>query len=241
MIRVYIGTEPAQWLPTEVLKHSILRRSKSQFEFSELKNIPLKLQIKMYTGFSFYRFYIPEACHYEGRAIYLDADIVVLSDLQELIDLDMQGKGVLAREFPKIHGYFTSVMLMDCPKLKNWKIHDWVTLINAGIASYDGTMAGAPSGLNHKDFGTFPKYWNDLDYWDDQTKILHYTHVPTQPWKIPGHKYAWVFLQELKSALAHKIVSVADVEREILAGHIYPKILEDAEHVERLAPPSQST
>jgi hypothetical protein len=120
-------------------------------------------------------------------------------------------------------------MLMDCAKLKNWKIRDWVTLINAGIASYEGTMAATPAGLNHKDFGILPKCWNDLDYWDEQTKILHYTHVPSQPWKVPGHKFAWVFLKELKSALEEKVISAADVEKEIAAGHIYSKILEDAE------------
>lgn len=227
MIKVFIGTEEAQWLPTEVLKHSVLRRTKEPVEFKELKNIPLKLQIKMYTGFSFYRYYIPEACNFEGRAIYLDADIVVLSDLKELNDLDMQGKGVLARPLEKYEAYFTSVMLMDCAKLKHWKIHEWVALINAGLASYQGTMAGDKSGLNHKDFGPLPEYWNHLDHWDPTTKILHYTYVPTQPWKKGGHPHRNIFLQELQIALNDKILKVEDVKREISAGHIYPQILED--------------
>jgi hypothetical protein len=231
MIRVFIGTEPAQWLPTEVLKHSILRRSKEQFEFKELKNIPLNLHIKMYTGFSFYRFSIPEECQFEGRAIYLDADIVVLCDLNELNAMEMQGHGALSRPHPNNKGYFTSVILMDCDKLKHWKIHQWVTLINAGIASYDMTMAAMPSGLSHKDFGPFESKWNDLDHWDEKTKIIHYTHVPTQPWKVPGHPFAFVFLREMKSALDSKVITPADVQREIDAGHIYPTILQDAQNI----------
>lgn len=230
MIRVFIGTEPAQWLPTEVLKHSILCRSKEPYEFKELKNIPLKLNIKMYTGFSFYRFSIPETCLFEGRAIYLDADIVVLCDLKELNDMEMQGHGVLSRPHAK-SGYFTSVMLMDCSKLKHWKIQQWVTLINAGIASYDMIMGAMPSGLNNKDFDSFDPMWNDLDYWNEKTKILHYTHVPTQPWKAPGHPFASVFLREMKSALENKVFTPEDVQREIAAGHIYPAILQDAEKV----------
>lgn len=225
-ISVFIGTEDSQWLPTEILKHSILRRSSAQYHFTELKNIPLKLDIKMYTGFSFYRFSIPDACKFSGRAIYLDADIIVLCDLQELYDKEMQGHGVLARShsFP---GYYTSVMLMDCSKLKHWKIREWTTLINARIASYAGTMNGDASGLGYKDYGPLAKYWNELDEWDSFTKILHYTHVPSQPWKVPGHPLGGHFLREMQSALDQQFITAGDVEREIQLGHVYPTILED--------------
>lgn len=229
MIRVYIGTEDAQWLPTEVLKHSILTRSQSAFEFVELKNIPLKLQIKMYTGFSFYRFSIPKACNFEGRAIYLDADIVVLCDLKELIELNMGSHGVLARPQKHLKSYFTSVMLMDCERLKNWKVDEWVTLINSGIFPYNATMNGSPSGLGHKDYGPLAEVWNGLDEWSSATKILHYTHVPTQPWKKAGHPFAFLFLRELKSCLDQQVLTVEDVRREIAAGHVYSSILDDVE------------
>lgn len=229
-IKVYIGTEPAQWLPTEVLKFSARRRTKSEIEFYDLKNIPLKLNLKMYTGFSFYRYSIPEACNFEGRALYLDADIVVLADLQELVDKDMHGKGALARPRPPI-AWYTSVMLLDCPKLKHWKIHDWVTMINADIASYQGTMFGDPTGLNYRDFGPLEEYWNHLDQWDETTKMIHYTSVPIQPWKVPGHPHAHVFLRELRQALEEKVLDVAAVEKQIAAGHIYADILKDVENV----------
>jgi Glycosyl transferase family 8 len=230
-IRVYIGTEAPQWLPTEVLKHSARRRSRSDIEFHELKNIPLKLKFKMYTGFSFYRFSIPEACHFEGRALYLDADIMVLSDLKDLIEKEMRGKGVLARPCPPV-SYFTSVMLLDCARLTSWKIHDWVTMINANVTSYPGTMSGEPTGLSYRDMGPLEEYWNHLDHWDETTRIIHYTHVPTQPWKVPGHKHADIFLRELRQSLEDKVVTRADVEREIKAGYIYPDILKDVEKVD---------
>lgn len=229
MIKIFIGTEEAQWLPTQVLRHSVLRRTQAPVEFIDLIHIPLQLNLKMYTGFSFYRFYIPEACNYEGRAIYLDADIVVLDDIQKLVDLDMGDKGALAR--PEGDERYTSVMLLDCEKLKHWKIKNWAGLINAGMASYEGIMIGSKRGLNHKDFGPLPKEWNGLDEWTPDTKILHYTHVPTQPWKVAGHPLAHLFLRELKSALDEKVISRADVEKEIAEGHIYPEILRDAEAV----------
>jgi lipopolysaccharide biosynthesis glycosyltransferase len=228
MIRVFIGTEPMQWLPTEVLKHSIIKRTQTPVQFQELKDIPLKLKIKMYTGFSFYRYYIPEACNYQGRAIYLDADMVCLQDIAQLFELDMQDKGALAKVQNET-SFFTSNMLLDCEKLKHWKVHEWVTLINAGLTSYRGCMSGDPTGMNHNDFGPLPDRWNEFDFYDENTKLIHYTNVPTQPWKKPGHPYRGAFLSELKASLADHTIKKEDIEREIVEHHIYPTILQDME------------
>jgi hypothetical protein len=59
--------------------------------------------------------------------------------------------------------------------------------------------------------------------------LIHYTNVPTQPWKKAGHPYRGAFLKELKAALDDKTVTVDDVKREIEAKHIYPTILNDME------------
>ncbi|MEC7839867.1 MAG: glycosyltransferase [Chlamydiota bacterium] len=227
-IKIFIGTEPAQWLPTEVLKRSILTRTKTEVEFCDLIGIDLGLRLKMYTGFSFYRYAIPEKSDYKGRSLYLDADMVVLGDIADLHNLDMNGHNALARIRNK-ETYFTSVMLMDCAKLKHWKVKEWVALINAGLTSYSGCMSGGPSGMNHDDFGPLPEEWNHFDHYDDTTKLIHYTNVPTQPWKRPGHPYRGAFLSELKAALDDGTVTEKAVEKEIQAKHIYPNILHDME------------
>lgn len=226
VIRIFVGTEPMQWLPTKVLKRSILTRTKAKVEFEDLIGIDLGLKLKMYTGFSFYRFSIPEKCGYKGRAIYLDADMVVLGDIQELYELDMDGHNALALSGGK-GIWYTSVMLLDNDKLQHWKVKEWVALINAGLTSYQGTMSGQSSGMNAEDFGPLPPYWNNFDYYDDNTRLIHYTHVPSQPWKKGGHKYRGAFLEELKAALDDNTVTVDDVKREIEAKHIYPEILDD--------------
>lgn len=226
-IRIFIGTEPAQWLPTEVLKWSVLRRTRSPVEFRELRDLKLGIESRMYTGFSFYRFYIPEACGYQGRAIYLDADIVVLADIAELYRIEMGEKGVLSR--PGAPGtWLTSVMLMDCAKLKHWKVRDWVTMIENQLIDYGETMYGGAGGPNHADFGDLPSYWNHLDQADATTKIIHYTEVPTQPWKTAGHPHADIFLKEMKSAMQEGRVSADRLKAEIDAGHVYPSLLDDA-------------
>lgn len=227
-IRIFIGTEPMQWLPTQVLKYSVTKRTKEKVEFKDLQNIPLNLKTKMYTGFSFYRFSIPEACGYKGKAIYLDADMVCLGDIQELFSMDLKGKNALAKKMDDKR-FFTSCMLLDCEHLKHWKIHEWVTLINAGLTSYQGTMCGAPEGMNHDDFGDLPPIWNDFDHYDDKTKIIHYTHVPTQPWKKAGHPFRGAFLEELNECLEKGILTREQVQNEVDQKHIYQTLLKDME------------
>lgn len=226
VIRIFIGTEPMQWLATEVLKRSIRTRTKAEVHFENLIGLDLGLKCKMYTGFSFFRFTIPEKCNYAGRAIYLDADMVVLGDIKELFEMEMNGYNALAVTKDKIRWY-TSVMLLDNEKLKHWKIAEWVALINTGLTSYQGTMCGESSGMNAGDFGPLPFYWNHFDYYDETTRLIHYTNVPRQPWKKEGHPYRGAFLQELKAALDDNTVSLADVKREIEANHIYPTVLDD--------------
>ena len=123
-VRVFIGTEPNQWLPKEVLRWSIRRRTTCELEFRELKHIPLNL--KTHNAYAFYRFSVPEMCAYGGRAIYLDPDIVMLADIEGLYHLDMQGHGALARKrgLEADAGYHTGVMLLDTEKLQHWKLSD---------------------------------------------------------------------------------------------------------------------
>lgn len=227
-IRIFIGTEPAQWLATEVLKRSITKRTKAKVEFRDLVGLDLGLKMKMYTGFSFYRFAIPEFCGFKGRAIYLDADMVTLGDIEELYHLPIEKEPALSKMRDK-NLAFTSVMLMDCERLKHWKVREWVALINAGLTSYQGCMSGTPSGMNYGDFSPLPKYWNHFDHYDETTRLIHYTNVPTQPWKRGGHPYRGAFLKELHACLEEGIVSVQDVKREIEKKHVYPNILEDME------------
>ena len=227
-IPIYIGTEPIQWLPTEVLKYSICKRTEAKPLFNCLEGIQLNLHNKMYTGFSFYRFCIPQLCGYEGRAIYLDADMVVVGDIVELYELEME-QPALARPHEEGKRWYTSCMLLDCGRLNHWKPKEWVALINAGLASYGATMNGDVGGLNYNDFGAMPQNWNHLDHYNAETKLLHYTNVPTQPWKRGGHPHRDVFLKELNHALHDGALMVKEVVREIEAGHIYPEILEDME------------
>src|SRR3546814_19843722 len=63
------------------------------------------------TGFTNYRYAIPDLAGKAGRAIYNDVDQVYLADPAQLFDMDMQGPGQLC-----ISERETAVMLLECEK-----------------------------------------------------------------------------------------------------------------------------
>ena len=70
---------------------------------------------KWYTPFSNFRFAIPEVNGFQGRAVYMDVDQIILKDPKELFELEIpEDKAWLALDPSR-----TDVMLMDCAKFKN--------------------------------------------------------------------------------------------------------------------------
>lgn len=230
MIPIYIGTEEAQQLPTEVLKHSILSRTQQSVEFVEMNRIASKLQQKMYTGFSFYRFSVPEQMHFQGRAIYLDADIISLCDINELFTLDMGEHKVLARirgEERPVQRRYTSVLLFQCDRLTHWKWDRLCEEANAAEAAYKAMMWAKPDCPYYGDYGDLPPPFNHLNQYDERTKILHYTHVKFQPWKNSSHPLAYLWIKELRRALDAGFIAQAQIEEEIARHHIRPTVLDE--------------
>src|SRR3954451_5303347 len=84
-LRIFVGTDDSQIVAHEVLEYSIRKHTSRPVEFVPMHNIDLPLPRdpaqRPRTGFSFYRFLIPSLCGFKGRAIYLDADMLVLSDI----------------------------------------------------------------------------------------------------------------------------------------------------------------
>jgi hypothetical protein len=128
------------------------------------------------TPFSGFRWGIVEACNFEGRAIYMDVDIVNLHDISELFNTDMKGKPVLGK--PYNTRVEMSVMLIDCaemqkhtPSLESLKLHNNV-----------------PQFMTQKINNIAGKYdtrWNVIDgenYKIDEMYNLHFSKMSSQPW-----------------------------------------------------------
>ena len=234
-IRIFIGTDESQVVPTAVLRHSITSRTDAAVKFHELTDLKTGLEQDFYTGFSFYRWGIPSFCNYTGSAIYLDTDIVVLCDIRELWDLDMGGHSRLCRPRPafqlrkfrlnRLGGAYTSVMLLDCARCLDWDFEALCKRAAADPKFYKQVMwclKGSPTAHGR---GALPTVFNDLDHHvPGRTKIIHYTDLPNQPWKKPGDRYEDVFRTALREAYEAGVVQLETVQAVIANGYIHTSV-----------------
>ncbi len=203
--RVYIHTNHRQWLGAVAGKHALEKYSshtdKFDVEFIEVKNHAFlrekEGQLYLRDGerrkwlnddlqsFTPLRFMPPELMGYEGRAVVIDPDVFATSDVWDLLSRDMAGMSLMCR--PKsgnkgLRGALaSSVMLLDCAKLKHWKIEEQFNEMFEFKRDYMPWI-----GLYLEDrsqIGLFENEWNDFDHLTEATKMLHTTKRRTQPWK----------------------------------------------------------
>ena len=183
-VRIFLGTEEGQYRAERVFVWSILQvRDPSRvYEIHLMKNVAGFDRRGWRTGFTCYRFAIPDFAGRTGKAIYNDVDQIYLADPALLFDLPLDGHGYLA-----IDARDTSVMLIDCEKMLPW----W----NRAAAS----AYGAKGPLTKKPaevpglWGELDGHWNarDLEYAEGRTKCLHYTALHQQPWNPFPEAYSY--------------------------------------------------
>ena len=148
------------------------------------------------TPFSRFRFAIPEAMGFQGRAVYMDADMLVLGDVAELLAVNLDKPWVTC------HPSITDVSVIDCAAFKRI---GWPSIAEMKRerhkAFHDCQRLQAKGAIS----ATLPWSWNIRDSatphaaWHADSRLLHYTSVPHQPWHpyptvtyIPHPKKPWV-------------------------------------------------
>ncbi|MEN8176870.1 MAG: hypothetical protein ABFS23_13980, partial [Pseudomonadota bacterium] len=132
------------------------------------------------------RFLPPELMGYQGRAVVIDPDIFAIADIWELLTRDMEGKAIMCRRRHLTKGvvdrcFASSVMLLDCAKLKHWNVEQSFNDMFEFKRDY---MPWICLKLEDRDsIGLFEPEWNDFDKLTANTKMLHVTRRKTQPWK----------------------------------------------------------
>ncbi len=132
------------------------------------------------------RFLPPEMMGYKGRAVVIDPDIFAVGDVWELLSRDMGGKSSMCRKRSGPKGYIdgclaSSVMLLDCAKLKHWRTEEQFDEMFEFKRDY---MPWICLKLEPREqIGLFENEWNDFDRLTESTKMLHNTRRKTQPWK----------------------------------------------------------
>ncbi len=174
-VRIYLGTEPAQYRANRAFVWSIekVRDPGREIQIHLLSELPGFDRRLWTTGFTNFRFAIPALAGAEGRAIYNDEDQIYLTDPGVLFDHEMGEASVLS-----ISDTESSVMLIDCARMARvWTLeeaqHAWKRALLR--------KASAATGLR----GPLDPGWNarDEEFRPGQSHLLHYTTLHTQPWR----------------------------------------------------------
>lgn len=193
MIRVFIGFDPREDVAFSVLAHSIHRRSSqpvaiAPVTLSQLGDVYRRARNPLQsTEFSFSRFLTPYLCGYEGWAVFMDCDMLVLDDIAKLWALRDEAYAVQVVKHvhvPKEDVKFLGAVQTKYEK-KNWSS---VMLMNCGrCRALTPDYVNAATGLELHQFkwlgddgliGELPERWNHLVGYDAPRKdaaLVHYT------------------------------------------------------------------
>jgi hypothetical protein len=129
------------------------------------------------TPFSGFRWAIPEYCKFQGKAIYMDSDMIINADIAELWNKEFQpGKVVIQKNAPGR----LDVSLWNCAEAQNYILP--LKRLQQLPNSHARMMNVFAS--NEKITQTFEDEWNSFDGENhklEDVKILHYTDMSTQP------------------------------------------------------------
>jgi len=190
VIPIFIGYDSKVKIAYHVLTESILRNSStsvtiSPINLSNLKNIYTRKQDPLAsTEFSFSRFLVPHLMNYNGWAIFMDSDMVMLSDITELWNLRNEDYAIQVCKHdytPSSKNKFlgnnqtiyakknwSSLMLMNCSKCK--------TLTPEYVNTRSGLELHQFKWLDENLIGTIPLEWNWLVGEYPYKKDVHNVH-----------------------------------------------------------------
>lgn len=218
MNKIFIGWDSREDIAFQVCESSILKRSNNadiiplrQQDLREVGLYTREVDPLSSTEFTFTRFLIPAIMNYQGWALFMDCDIILLDDIQKLFDqaddryavmcvkhdytvkegVKMDGK--LQTVYPRKN--WSSVMLVNCGHPSNQKLT--VDLVNTESGKYLHRF----SWLDDSEIGELDKEWNWLvgvykEPEDGSPKAIHYTEGG--PWfkNYRDCEYSDIWLQE---------------------------------------------
>jgi hypothetical protein len=169
----------------------------------------------------------------------MDADMQVFKDIRGLWNLPFNGAKVLVQEdvrhldvsmakenAPPRRIKQCAVMLLDCARL-DWNIINIVKGLDEGQYTYEQLMYEMCI-LPEDDVGySIPFEWNSLEYFDENTCLLHYTDMGTQPWVSTANPNGYIWFDEVRSMLADGTLQWDTLKAEIKAGYFRPSLLRE--------------
>ncbi len=177
MLRVFIGYDERQRISYTTLQQSIFETTTRPVAVSPLILRTLPITRRGLTPFTFSRFLVPWLCDFQGPAIFMDADMLLASDITELEDLISDDIAVsVVKSLDKYEQ--TSFMLFNCAHPDHRKLTpEFVQETTINLHGLEWLREEAVGGLDPK--------WNQLIGYqavDLSAGNLHYTMgVPAFP------------------------------------------------------------
>ena len=209
-MKIFIGWDSEQAEIADVLAYSLQKYASTPLDIHFLKIDELEfdrpLDPLQSTEFTYTRFLPPHLCGYEGKALFMDCDMLCLGDINQLDQLDMSSyalrvvkhdhnptsdvkmDGRRQTSYPRKN--WSSLMLMNCSKLKLWS--------KEVVETESGAFLHRFQGIPDEQIGEIPDIWNTLDWMDDRTQLIHYT--AGGPWfeEQRDHPYGKIWFQHLE-------------------------------------------
>lgn len=235
-IRIYVGATEEQMLAVKVLEYSIRKHASMTVEVMPLHyactEIPAPKNPRNIgkTPFSFQRFLIPELAGYRGRAIYLDSDMLVFRDIRRLWVQPFDGAQILASPSsdPSSRSPQFSVMLLNCDDL-HWDIRQIIRDLDNGKYTYEQVLYNM--GLVERMRQSLDPAWNSLEsYKEEETALIHYTDMPTQPWVYHENPFGYLWMRELFQAVDRKFVPEDFIAEHVRRRWVRPTLLYQVQH-----------
>lgn len=193
-LKVFIGFDQVEAIAYHTLCHSIISRASVPVSIIPIKRSMLRdmhnrpIDPKQSNEFSFIRFLVPYLSGYTGRALFMDCDMMLRTDIKNLFDLaDMYSSVQVVKHDYTPHDsvkYLNSIQY-QYPK-KNWSSVMLFNCNNSSCRRLTPEYVNSASGLDLHQFkwcpedrvGELPKEWNHLvgEYPPNpDAKIVHWT------------------------------------------------------------------
>ena len=182
-LRIFIGYDDRQIPASSVLIQSILNTCSKPVALTPLVLPALPIERAGLTPFTYSRFLTPWICDFEGWALFMDNDMLLIGDLAELFDCADDRYAVMVNKSLDPFEQ-SSVVLFNCGHSAN--------RVLTPEHVDDPDQCPNPHGFDWLDeqtrdelIGTFPTEWNHTVGYDkprDDAKLVHYTMgTPAHP------------------------------------------------------------
>lgn len=240
---IFVGSDRSQFLAVSVLEHSIRRHTDLDVVVRSMHDVdlpdPTDIRQGKRTGFSFTRFAIPQLMGYKGRAVYLDADMLVFRNFRELWEIPFDGaKIIIQEELPdkaqnqtkpgalKTRIKQCSVMLLDCDALR-WDPVEIIAGLDGKYTYEQLLQEMCILDESEVKYGV-PFEWNSFELYEPgKTGLIHYTDMHTQPWVFANNPNGFIWHEEVRLMLENGALKWEQLEEEVRLGYFRPSLLQE--------------